>query len=131
MPNNRKRFIQQVGAGLFVAGLPSIASAEDFLDGTIDSADFENGGAADDEKYWKRIARKYYIVSKDYINLENGYYGIQPKPVLQSFYKNIAKANAEGARFARKIYPELSATIKKELAAFLEVSAVIATDLPD
>ena len=123
MPNNRKRFIQQVGAGLFMAGLPSIASAEDFLDGTIDSADFENGGAADDEKYWKRIARKYYIVSKDYINLENGYYGIQPKPVLQSFYKNIAKANAEGARFARKIYPELSATIKKELAAFLEVSA--------
>src|SRR5688500_11942552 len=122
MPNNRKIFIQQLGAGLFMAGMPSIASAEEFTGSTADIRDFE-GGAAEDEKYWKRIAHKYYIVSKDYINLENGYYGIQPKPVLQAFHKNITHANAEGARFARKVYPELSATIKKELASFLQVSA--------
>src|SRR5688500_7117716 len=122
MPNNRKIFIQQLGAGLFMAGMPSIASAEEFTGSTADIRDFE-GGAAEDEKYWKRIAHKYYIVSKDYINLENGYYGIQPKPVLQAFQKNILLANKEGARLARKVYPELSATIKKELAAFLQVSA--------
>jgi len=123
MRNNRKKFLQQLGAGLFVAGLPGIASAGNFLESTIDVNDFENGGAADDEKYWKHIAHKYYTVSKDYINLENGYYGIQPKPVLQTFQKNIALANSEGARFARKVYPELSSSIKKELAAFLQVSA--------
>ncbi len=121
MPNDRKKFIQQLGAGLFMAGMPSVASAEEFI-GSIADKDFE-GGAADDEKYWKRIAHKYYIVSKDYINLENGYYGIQPKPVLQAFEKNILLANREGARFARKVYPELSVIIKKELAAFLQVSA--------
>ena len=119
MPKDRKEFIQQLGAGLFMAGMPSIASAE--FTGSTDVSDFE-GGAADDEKYWKRIANKYYIVSKDYINLENGYYGTQPKPVLQAFEKNILLANREGARFARKVFPELSATIKKELAAFLGVS---------
>ena len=123
MPNDRKKFIQQLGAGLMMAGLPSAASADNFFDGIIDREDFASGGDADDEKYWKRIANKYYIVSKDYINLENGYYGIQPKPVLQAFEKNVLLANREGARFARKIYPELSATIKKELAAFLHVSA--------
>jgi len=121
MSNNRKKFIQQLGAGLVMAGLPSIASAEKLLESAVDINDFEGGGAADDEKYWKRIANKYYIVSKDYINLENGYYGIQPKPVLQAFEKNILLANREGARFARKVYPELSGNIKKELAAFLQV----------
>src|SRR5687768_5158491 len=122
MPNDRKKFIQQVGAGLLIAGMPSIASAQEFSGSITDVNDFE-GGDAEDEKYWKRIANKYYVVSKDYVNLENGYYGIQPKPVLQAFEKNILLANREGARFARKAYPELSANIKNELAAFLQVSA--------
>src|SRR5688572_294405 len=121
MPNDRKKFIQQVGAGLFMTGMPSIASAQELFGSITDVNDFE-GGDAEDEKYWKRIANKYYVVSKDYVNLENGYYGIQPKPVLQAFERNILLANREGARFARKLYPELSTTIKKELAAFLHVS---------
>src|SRR5829696_6455750 len=103
MANDRKKFIQQVGAGLFMAGISASKSTREFLASTVDIKDFEDG-AADDEKYWKRISNKYYIVSKDYINLENGYYGIQPKPVLQAFEKNILLANSEGARFARKVY---------------------------
>src|SRR6187551_1950155 len=114
MSSDRKKFIQQIGAGLLMTGLPAIASAEDILDSIIDVSDFKNDGAADDEKYWKHIAHKYYIVSKDYINLENGYYGIQPKPVLNAFQKNILLANREGARFARKIFPERNSAIKKE-----------------
>lgn len=120
--NDRKRFLQQVGAGLLLSGIPSIASASDLFKAHIDFNDFEKEGNAEDEKYWKNIARKYYDVSRDYINLENGYYGIQPKPVLEAFKKNIQLANREGAKFARKAYPELSASIKKELAAFLEVA---------
>src|SRR6188474_744696 len=122
MPNNRKKFMQQLGAGLLMAGLPDLVSAKDIFDSTIDINDFIADGAPEDEKYWKHIANKYYIVSKDYINLENGYYGIQPKPVLQAFQKNIVLANREAARFARKVFPELSIKIKKELAAFLQVS---------
>ena len=122
MQNNRKEFLQQMGAGLFMAGLPTIASGENFEETAIDLNDFEMGGAANDEKYWKRIASKYYIASKDYTNLENGYYGIQPKPVLQAFQKNISYVNAEGARFARKVFPDRIVEIKKELAAFLDVS---------
>lgn len=122
MQNNRKKFLQQLGAGLMISGLPSIASAADVFNACVDIEDFEKEGKADDEKYWRNIARKYYSVSKDYINLENGYYGIQPKPVLAAFEKNIQLANREGARFARKVYPELSASIKKALATFLEVT---------
>ena len=122
MSNTRKKFIQKFGVGLLMAGLPAVASAGDLLDSAIDVNDFENDGGPDDEKFWKRIAHKYYDVSKDYINLENGYYGIQPKPVLQAFQKNILLANREGARFARKVYPDMSTTIKKELADFLSVA---------
>ncbi|HEX3164894.1 MAG TPA: aminotransferase class V-fold PLP-dependent enzyme [Chitinophagaceae bacterium] len=122
MPNNRKKFIQQLGAGLLMTGLRDVASAEDIFDSAIDINDFKNDGAPDDEKYWKHIAHKYYLVSKDYINLENGYYGIQPKPVLAAFQKNILLANREAARFARKIFPETNTAVKKELAAFLQVT---------
>ena len=122
MQTNRKKFLQQLGAGMLISGLPSVASATDLFGTHVDHSDFENEGKADDEKYWKNIARKYYSVAKDYINLENGYYGLQPKPVLASFEKNIQLANREGARFARKIYPDLSGSIKKELATFLEVA---------
>ena len=122
MSDTRKKFLQQLGAGLLMTGMPAVASAEDIFD-SIDINDFDSGAAADDEKYWKHIANRYYIVSKDYINLENGYYGIQPKPVLQAFQKNILLANKEGARFARKIYPDTNTKIKNELAAFLQVSA--------
>lgn len=122
MTNDRQSFIRQVGIGLLMTGLPTIGSPGNVVDAVVDLEDFDADATADNEKYWKHIAHKYYIVSKDYINLENGYYGIQPKPVLQAYQKNIAYVNAEGARFARKIYPEKIMAIKKELAAFLQVS---------
>ncbi len=120
MDKSRKEFLIQLGSGLALASLPGIAAAADTTG--IDLEAVAGEGAPDDEKYWKQVARKYYDVSGDYINLENGYYGIQPKPVLAAFEKNIIQANRDAARFARKEFPGLSANIKKELATFLEVS---------
>ena len=71
MANNRKKFIQQLGAGLIMTGLPTIGSAGDIFDPVIDINDFKNEGAADDEKYWKNITHKYYIISKDEFYVEN------------------------------------------------------------
>ena len=122
MKQNRKNFLKQLGTGLLAAGIPAIPFAVNAGEKGIDANDFLDEGLPDDERYWKRIARKYYAVADDYINLENGYYGIQPKPVLQAFQKNIVTANEQAARFARKDYPGIAAAVKKELAAFLEVS---------
>lgn len=105
-----------------VAGLPAMANAIDHTTWPVDAADFSGDGAADDERFWKRIAKKYYPVAADHINLENGYYGLQPKPVLQAFQKNIVSANTGAARFARKDFPGIADAIKKELATFLDVS---------
>jgi hypothetical protein len=115
MEQNRKDFLKKLGSGLIVAGMPSIALANDKA--SIDENDFTTEGDATDEKFWKKIARKYYDVADDHINLENGYYGIQPKPVLQAFQKNVAAANRQAARFARKDYPAIAAAAKKEVAS--------------
>ena len=122
MKQDRKRFLKQLGSGLLIAGLPGIASATNNIASVIDQEDFAGEGAADDEKFWKKVSKKYYKVDDGHINLENGYYGIQPKPVLQSFQKNIEIANEGAARFARKDFPVISSAIKKELAAFLNVA---------
>jgi selenocysteine lyase/cysteine desulfurase len=122
MKQGRKKFLQQLGTGLLAAGLPAIAHAGNAIETSIDAKDFTDEGLPDDERYWKRIARKYYAVADDHINLENGYYGIQPRPVLHAFQKNIVTANEQAARFARKDYPGIATAVKKELAAFLEVS---------
>ena len=119
MDQGRKKFLIQLGSSLLVAGLPGqMVNAAT----VTEKEDFTGEGAADDEKFWKRIAKKYYDVSGDYINLENGYYGIQPKPVLNAFIKNVAIANSQAARFARKDFPGIAAAAKKELTDFLGVS---------
>jgi len=120
MPASRKKFIKQLSAGMLLAGLPAAFTQAETL--PINSADFSADALPDDEKYWQRIARKYYSVSKDYLNLENGYFGVQPKPVLQAYKKNVERVNTDLAKLARKDYPAINAVIKKDLAAFLEVS---------
>ncbi len=120
MEQNRKDFLKQLGGGLLVAGIPSVAIANDYP--SIDATDFTLEGEATDEKFWKKIAAKYYDVANDHINLENGFYGIQPKPVLQAFLKNCALANKEASKFARKQYPAIAAAAKKQVAAFLGVA---------
>ena len=120
MKQGRKDFLRTLGTGLVAAGLPAVAMAGN--DVLIDINDFTAEGEATDEKFWKKIAKKYYEIADDHINLENGFYGIQPKPVLKAFQKNVTKANEQAARFARKEYPAIAAAARKEVAAFLGVS---------
>jgi selenocysteine lyase/cysteine desulfurase len=121
MPQDRKDFIKQAGSGLLLTGLPGWLSAENNTR-TMDLSDLAQDAAPDDEKYWRQIAKKYYDVATDHINLENGYYGIQPKPVLHNYLRNVEYVNREAIRFARKIYPGRLTAIKKELADFLGIS---------
>ena len=72
---------------MLASRIPAAEISNEENDTDLNLADFAAAAAPDDEKYWKKIAHKYYSVSKDYIHLENGYYSIQPKPVLQAFKK--------------------------------------------
>ncbi len=121
MPQSRKEFLTKVSGGIILTGLPTLSFAND-MEEMNDLSDCRQLANADDEKYWKHIAHKYYSVSRDYINLENGYFGVQSKPVLAAYQKNTTLVNTELARYARKEYPAASVAVKKIVAEFLQVS---------
>jgi selenocysteine lyase/cysteine desulfurase len=54
-----------------------------------------------DEAFWLEV-RKDYDLPTEFINLENGYYCVQPKTILKAFKKNIDKVNRLGAFYMRR-----------------------------
>jgi len=70
-----------------------------------------------DEGFWAGV-RAQYEVSSNFVNLENGYFGTQAKPVLAAFEGYNRLVNAETSHFYRRIYPERYADVVRQLAAF-------------
>ena len=117
---NRRHLLKTMGLSLATTPLLSVEGfALDLL--------FAEEGHASDEKFWKKFAKQHYNVSSDFINLENGYFGVQPNSVLKAYQANIEKVNAYSSKFMRqefyqKNYPE----IKQALA---DVSGVLPEEL--
>ena len=66
-----------------------------------------------DEEYWKQFKKAYYAVSEDFINLENGYFGIHPKSVHDAYLSNIKKVNTLGSNYMRNdFFPELAQIVQ-------------------
>ncbi|WGS50466.1 aminotransferase class V-fold PLP-dependent enzyme [Paraburkholderia sp. D15] len=58
---------------------------------------------ARNETYWGEIASQYDVTS-DFINLENGYYGIMAKPVADEYRRNIEYLNEYSSYYLRRNY---------------------------
>src|SRR5438067_2000861 len=86
-------------------GLGSLVSL-DVLSKTLDSvAHIPSNELATDEDFWLSI-RKGYKLKPDYINLENGYYSIQPQEVLEAFIDHVREINLQGAYYMRTVQYE-------------------------
>lgn len=70
---------------------------------------------ASDEDFWLQI-RKAYKLKSDYINLENGYYCIQPEEILEAYIKHIQDVNLQGAYYMRTVQYENKKMINEKLA---------------
>ncbi len=55
---------------------------------------------AKDETFWAGIRAKYKL-KPDYINLENGYYCMQPQEVLEAFIARVREINTEASYYMR------------------------------
>ena len=55
-----------------------------------------------DEEFWAGI-RSGYQLKPDYINLENGFYCIQPDAILDKYIGHIREINREGAHYMRTV----------------------------
>jgi selenocysteine lyase/cysteine desulfurase len=84
----------------------------------IDPAD-----VARDERFWAKVAGQYRV-SPDFINLENGYYGITPEPVRQAYRRNADRLNRLNSYLLRTTYKSELERIRARLAA----TAGVATD---
>jgi selenocysteine lyase/cysteine desulfurase len=68
-----------------------------------------------EEDFWLNI-RGDYKLKPDYINLENGYYCIQPQPVLDATISHLKEVNYQGAFYMRTVQFENKNKISAKLA---------------
>jgi len=54
-----------------------------------------------DDAYWAAV-KSHYEVSGDFVNLENGYYGIMTRAISDEFKRNIDKLNRDNSYFLRR-----------------------------
>jgi isopenicillin-N epimerase len=76
---------------------------------------------ARDEVYWRAIAEQYRVTDR-ITNLEAGFFGMMPAPVLEAYHRNIDRVNRESSWFARNHYPALAREARERVAAALGVS---------
>ncbi len=67
------------------------------------------------EDFWDEV-RAGYKLKPDYINLENGYYNIQPEELLENFINKVRMVNYEGAYYMRTVQFDNKKAIAARLA---------------
>ena len=88
--------------GLALAGLSAPFSARS-MDSWMQMAGKRSAGdLATDDDFWTGI-RGEYNLKPDYINLENGYYNILPKEILENFIRHIREVNYQGSYYMRTV----------------------------
>ncbi|HXS06828.1 MAG TPA: aminotransferase class V-fold PLP-dependent enzyme [Rhizomicrobium sp.] len=58
-----------------------------------------------DEAYWAKIASQY-DVTHDVIQLENGMWGMMPKPVQEAYRRHSERINRNNSYYARRLYED-------------------------
>jgi selenocysteine lyase/cysteine desulfurase len=74
---------------------------------------------ATNEDFWLTV-RDGYRLKPDYINLENGYYNIQPTEILDAFIGHVKEINYEGAYYMRTVQFDRKKAIAARLAALAQ-----------
>ena len=96
---NKRTFLKSLG----VLGLAAAARPVPALNKWIDMhSHIPANKLASEENFWSGI-RQGYRLKPDYINLENGYYCIQPEETLENFIQHVRDVNYEGSHYMRTV----------------------------
>ncbi len=108
--------------GLALAGLgtPLLGSGMDTWLHKVSG--LTSGEVAADEDFWAGI-RGEYLLKPDYINLENGYYNILPKELLEKYIGHIREVNYQGAYYMRTVQYDNKKKTAAKLAGLLGCTA--------
>ena len=91
---NKRDFLRTLGGASVGLSLGDVAPLFAEAQGTPPS------DLASDERFWAGIRAKYKL-KPDYINLENGYYCMQPQEVLEAFIARVREVNTEASYYMR------------------------------
>jgi len=78
------------------------------------------GRLAQDEAFWTRI-RGQFLLTPDYVNLENGYYCMQSQPVLEAFIGRVREVNLRASYYLRTRQFDDKNAVRARLAALAGV----------
>ncbi len=73
---------------------------------------------AKDHEFWAKI-RGTYKLKPDYINLENGFYCIQPEETLEHFIQHVREVNYQGSFYMRNYRLDNKQRITEKLAEMI------------
>ncbi|HEX9510007.1 MAG TPA: aminotransferase class V-fold PLP-dependent enzyme [Puia sp.] len=102
--------------GMAIAGLGAPLSRNALAEWVGRFGQEPAGSLADKEDFWAGI-RGGYRLKPEYINLENGYYNIQPGEILEAYIAHIRAVNYEGAHYMRTVQFDNKKTVTSKLAA--------------
>lgn len=107
---NKREFLKTV---VLSAGFPFVAPASKSLD-WLQSLNTTNTG----NDFWLSV-RADYDLKPDYINLENGYYSLMAKPVMEAYINHVRTVNSEASYYMRTVQFENKYKTRDRLAALL------------
>ncbi|WP_245966183.1 aminotransferase class V-fold PLP-dependent enzyme [Sphaerisporangium album] len=98
------------------AGRPAVPEAP------VVPAGVAPGRLAEDERFWAGVAARFRV-SAEFVNLENGYYGIMPEPVRRAYHRNVDLLNENSSRLLRTTYKARADGIRRRVAEVVGASA--------
>ena len=115
---NKREFLK-TGAALGLGSLFSYPALENLVNRF---SHLKPAELAPEEEFWNQI-RAGYSIKPDYINLENGYYCIQPTEVLDAYINHVRDINLQGAYYMRTVQNENKKKVAANLAALAGCSS--------
>lgn len=114
---NKRQFLQTIASFTGGALLPSMSMESLFAQMNHLSPQ----AVAQDDAFWQKI-RAAYGVTKDFIQLENGYYSLAAQEVLENYIGHIRQVNAISSRYMRTRQAEDKLASRQALARLLGCS---------
>jgi selenocysteine lyase/cysteine desulfurase len=111
---SKRQFLRSIGvAG--AAALPSLATWQRLF---AETAAIAPADLAKDNDFWESI-RKRYLVTPEFIQLENGYYSLTAEPVLDSYIHHVRQINATSSFYMRTKQADDKLAVRHDLARLL------------
>lgn len=111
MIGRRSFLIGSAIAAASAATVKASAAAETAALPTLDAA-----AVATDSTYWAAV-QDLYDVDRSIANLENGYWGIMARPVLEAYVENTKRVNRQNSFYARSAFGGDFENVRSRVAA--------------